>query len=203
MPKLADQIKHLQKDKVLKKVIKSVGEIKIKKDFDLYLSLMNSIVSQQLSIKAANTIWNRFIALFNGEYPDAKLVLNMDVDKLRSVGLSYQKAGYIKNIARFSIEKSLDYKVLKAKKDEALIEYLIEIKGVGRWTVEMILMFNLNRLDILPKDDLGIQNGMKALYQIQHANKKELFLEMERLAEIWRPYRTLACMYVWRYKDSF
>jgi DNA-3-methyladenine glycosylase II len=98
-----------------------------------------------------------------------------------------QNAGYIKNIARFSFEKSLDYKNLKTKKDEELIEYLVEIKGVGRWAVEMILMFNLNRLDIFPKDDLGIKNGMKAIFNITFTNKKELFSEMECLAENWRP----------------
>lgn len=202
MSKLPDQLAHLKKDKVLKKVIHSVGEIKIKKDLDLYLSLMSAIVSQQLSVKAANTIWKRFLALFVDGYPEATLVLQLSDDKLRSVGLSYQKAGYLKNIARFSLEKTLDYKDLKKIDDEALIDYLIEIKGVGRWTVEMILMFNLNRLDIFPKDDLGIQNGMKALYSIEHETKKELLIEMERCAENWRPYRTLACMYVWRYKDG-
>ena len=125
--------------------------------------------------------------MFKEEYPEPKLVLKMADAQLRKVGLSMQNAGYIKNIARFSLEKSLDYKNLKTKKDEELIEYLVEIKGVGRWAVEMILMFNLNRLDIFPKDDLGIQNGMKALCSIQHSNKKDLFSEMEGLAENWRP----------------
>jgi len=203
MAKLPDQLTHLKKDKALKKVIERVGVLKSKNDLDLYVSLMRSIVSQQLSIKAAATIWGRFLDLFREGYPDPKLILKMKDDKLRAVGLSYQKAGYLKNIAQFSIEKTLDYNLLKSKTDEELIEYLVEIKGVGRWTVEMLLMFSLNRHDILPKDDLGIQNGIKLLYNIDPKNKKELYEEMERIAEKWRPYRTLACKYIWRHKDSF
>ena len=202
MAKITDQLTHLEKDKALKKVIEQVGVIKTKKDLDLYVALMRAIVSQQLSVKAAATIWSRFLALFKDGYPDAKAVLKLKDDQMRAVGLSYQKAGYIKNIAQFSIEKTLEYKALKNKSDNELIEYLVEIKGVGRWTVEMILMFNLNRFDILPKDDLGIQNGMISLYKLHPSSKKELYNEMERIAENWRPYRSLACMYIWRHKDA-
>jgi DNA-3-methyladenine glycosylase II len=201
MSNYPDQILHLKKDKSLKKVIATVGEVKIKKDLDLYLSLMRAIVGQQLSVKAANTIWERFKKLFSDGYPLTKKVLKMDDEKLRAVGLSYQKAGYIKNIAHFSIEHTLDYKKLKGMADEALIEYLVTIKGVGRWTVEMILMFNLNRHDVFPKDDLGIQNGIINLYGLNAASKKELYAAMDAVAEKWRPYRTLACMYIWRHKD--
>lgn len=196
------KIQHLKKDKTLKPVIDRIGMIKNGRDMDLYLSLMRAIVGQQLSVKAAATIWERFVELFKGEYPNAKAVLKMKDDKLRSVGLSYQKAGYIKNIARFSLEKTLDYKELKSMPDEDLIDYLVEIKGVGRWTVEMVLMFNLNRDDVFPKDDLGIQTGMKDLYKIRHKNKKELYSKMDAIAESWRPYRSLACYYLWRHKDS-
>jgi DNA-3-methyladenine glycosylase II len=194
-------LKHLKKDKALKKVIDHVGVLKSSKSQDLYVSLMRSIVSQQLSVKAAATIWGRFLELFKDGYPEPKVLLKMKDDTLRSAGLSYQKAGYLKNIARFSIEETLDYKKLKVKTDDELVEYLVQIKGVGRWTVEMLLMFSLNRHDIFPKDDLGIQNGIKSLYKIDPKNKKELYAEMERIAESWRPYRTLACRYIWRHKD--
>jgi DNA-3-methyladenine glycosylase II len=197
-----DQVKHLRKDKILAKAIREIGEIKTSKNYDLYFSLMRAVVGQQLSVKAANTIWGRFLALFKSGYPDAKSMTRINVEKLRDVGLSYQKAGYIKNIAKFSIEKTLDYKKLKDLSDEELIEYLVQIKGVGRWTVEMILMFNLNRLNIFPKDDLGIQNGMKRLYLIEEKNKKELYSRMNEVAKAWEPYRTLACLYIWRYKDT-
>lgn len=196
------QLAHLNKDKQLKKVIKQVGPLKVGKRNDLYFSLIRAIVSQQLSTKAADTIFKRFLELFKDGYPHPKEVLKLKDDKMRAAGLSFQKAGYIKNIARFSMEETLDYKLLKSKTDDDLIDYLVQIKGVGRWTVEMLLMFTLGREDVLPLDDLGIQNGMKKLYGIEPKNKKHLYEEMVTIAESWRPYRTLACLYIWRYKDG-
>lgn len=196
-----DAIKHLKKDKVLATLIKRVGELEARGEKDLYLALLRSVVGQQLSVKAAATIWQRFINLFKDGYPHASAVLALSDETLRAAGLSFQKAGYIKNIARFSTEKTLDYTKLKHKPDDELIEYLVQIKGVGRWTVEMILMFGLGRPDVLPLDDLGIQNGIKALYGVE-AQKKELFQQMVQIAEAWRPYRTMACRYIWRYKDA-
>lgn len=202
MSTYSKQIEHLKKDKALKKVIEKVGILKSTKEEDLYFMLLRAIAGQQLSVKAAQTIWDRVLKLFKDEYPHAKLVLKISDEKLRSAGLSYQKAGYIKNIAKFSIEQSLNYHQLKLKPDEELIEYLVQIKGVGRWTVEMILMFSLNREDVFPKDDLGIQNGMKKLYKLKSENKKEMYAEMQAVSEKWRPYRTLACKYIWRHKDD-
>lgn len=196
------QILHLKKDKALKKVIEKVGPLKQSRRSDLYFNLLRAIAGQQLSVKAAQTIWERFLALFKDGYPHPKLVLKLDIEKMRAAGLSYQKAGYIKNIAKFSIDETLDYKLLKAKTDEELIEYLVQIKGVGRWTVEMLLMFSLNRHDVFPKDDLGIQNGIKSLYKLKAADKKELYALMEKVSESWKPYRTLACRYIWRHKDD-
>ncbi len=197
-----DHVAHLRKDPVLRKVIDKVGPLTVRKESDLYVALLRAIVGQQLSVKAAATIWSRFLALFKDGYPDPKKLLKMKDEKLRKVGLSYQKASYVKNIAAFSLEKSLDYSKLKKMEDEVLIEYLVSIKGVGRWTVEMILMFSLDRPDIFPKDDLGIVNGIKMLYGINSVTKKELFAEMDRVAETWKPCRTLACRYLWRYKDA-
>jgi DNA-3-methyladenine glycosylase II len=195
-----DPIKHLKKDKILKKAIEQVGALNANKRGNLFVSLLRAIVSQQLSVKAADTIWQRFLGLFKDGVPHAKSVLKLKDEQLRAVGLSYKKASYIKNIATFSIEQSLDDKLMALKTDDELIEYLAQIKGVGRWTVEMLLMFNLNRADIFPKDDLGIQNGMKKLYKLR-SEKKALLKEMEFIAEQWRPHRTLACRYIWRYKD--
>ncbi|MCC6371287.1 MAG: DNA-3-methyladenine glycosylase 2 family protein [Bacteroidia bacterium] len=195
-----EQIKHLKKDKILKKVIDKVGPLETRSSSDLYLSLLKAIVSQQLSVKAADTIWNRFLKLFKDNYPEPEKLLKLKDEKLRAAGLSFQKAGYLKNIARFSIEQTLDYKKLKSKSDDELIEYLVSIKGVGRWTVEMLLMFSLERSDVFPKDDLGIQNGIKALYGITTV-KRELYSDMETIAQKWKPFRTLACRYIWRYKD--
>ena len=200
MAKKPDALAHLKKDKILKKLIEKVGPLNPGSSGDLYYSLMKAIVSQQLSVKAADTIWKRFLELFKNGYPDANKVLKLKDEKLRSAGLSFQKAGYLKNIARFSIEETLDYAKLKNKTDEELIEYLTQIKGVGRWTVEMLLMFSLKRKDVLPLDDLGIQNGIKQLYGLNSV-KRDLLKEMELLSQPWKPYRTLACLYIWRYKD--
>ncbi|MGZ3921406.1 MAG: DNA-3-methyladenine glycosylase family protein [Bacteroidia bacterium] len=202
MASISKQIAHLSKDKKLKKVIEQVGIIKHGKSEDLYFALMRAIVSQQLSVKAAATIFGRFLSLFKEGYPHPKDVLKMKDEKLREAGLSYQKAGYLKNIAHFSIEQTLEYSHLKSKTDDELIEYLVQIKGVGRWTVEMLLMFSLGRENVFPKDDLGIQTGIIKLYNINAANKKELYLKMDEAAEKWKPYRTLACMYLWRHKDT-
>ena len=202
MTTLSQQIAHLQKDKVLRKVIASVRIKKRKKDTDLYLALMRAVVGQQLSVKAAQTIWKRFIDLFKDGYPTPQKVTDTPDEILRSVGLSYQKASYVKNIAAFSVANTLDYQLLKKKDNEDLINYLVSIKGVGRWTVEMILMFHLQREDIFPKDDLGIQNGIRMLYNIRDTDKKKFYRKMDLFAENWKPYRTLACMYIWKFKDQ-
>lgn len=194
-------VDHLKKDKILKKLILKQGALPPRKKSDLFVSLLRAVVSQQLSVKAADTIWKRFLKLFANEIPVAQKILKLKDEQLRAVGLSYQKAGYIKNIASFSLEKGLDTLVLKKKSDEVLIEYLVQIKGVGRWTVEMILMFHLNRKDVFPKGDLGIQQGMKHLYGLT-SEKKQLDSEIEMIAEAWKPYRSIACMYIWRYKDK-
>jgi DNA-3-methyladenine glycosylase II len=199
---IAPHIKvHLNKDKKLKKVIDKITLSPPKPRPDLYLNLLRAIAGQQLSVKAAATIWERVQDLFPERYPDPASVLAIDTEKLRTAGLSYQKAGYLKNIARFSMDPGLDYKKLRKKSDEELIEYLTQIKGVGRWTVEMILMFSLVRENILPLDDLGIQNAIKRIYKIESTGK-QMKADMERVAAKWHPYRTFACMYLWRSLDG-
>lgn len=193
--------KHLSKDKKLAPLIKSIDFPTSKINENLYASLIEAIISQQLSVAAARTIHSRFLALFNNKLPQHKLLLSTDNEQLRTAGISYQKAGYLKNIAQFGLDHTLHYKELKAFDDEALITYLTQIKGVGRWTAEMILMFNLNRLDVLPLDDSGIQNAIKKLYSID-ANGRELKKSMEEHAAIWSPYRSVACKYLWRWKDK-
>ncbi len=192
---------HLKKDKKLKKIIDRISITPPKPRTDLYLNLLRAIAGQQLSVKAAATIWGRVLNLFPNQYPSPEAVLLMDTEKLRGAGLSYQKAGYLKNIAQFSLDETLDYKKLKRKSDDELIEYLTQIKGVGRWTVEMILMFSLVRENILPLDDLGIQNAIKKIYEL-NSTGKQLKSEMEQIAQPWQPYRTFACMYLWRSLDN-
>jgi len=202
MPELNLDIKlTLAKDKKLKKLIDTHEPVLIRKTNDAYLSLLNSIVSQQLSIKAAATIWSRFLKIFPKNYPEPNMILTKHADELRAVGLSYQKAGYLKNIAEFSLTNSLDVKVLNKLSDEELIEYLTQIKGVGKWTVQMIMMFSLKRMDVFPEDDLGIQNSIKNLYGL-NSEKKQLKADIIQLSKKWQPYRTVACMYLWKHKDN-
>ncbi len=196
-----DAYRTLKKDTILKNIIKATGKLEPVASKDLYSSLLTSIVSQQLSVKAADTIWSRFILLFPDKIPHAELLLEIQDDKLRAVGLSYQKAGYLKNIASFSKDKMLIYKSLYRKSNDDLIEYLTEIKGVGRWTAEMILMFSLNRADVFPVDDLVIQNALKKHYHLT-SKGKELHKEMNEIAVKWQPYRSLACRHLWKFKDD-
>ena len=143
----------------------------------IYYDLLSSIVSQQLSGKAATTIFNRFLTLFPDHYPHPDLLSQLDIPILRSVGLSNQKAAYLKNVALFSKQYDLENHAWDSMSDVEIIEFLTQIKGVGTWTVQMLLMFTLSRPDVLPLGDLGIQQGMAKLYSIE-ATGKELKNEM-------------------------
>lgn len=194
-------IKHLAKDKKLETLIKSIPFPEVKLNKNLYASLVEAIISQQLSIAAAKTIHTRFLALFNHTVPSPQSLLSCDNNFLRTAGISNQKAGYLKNIAAFALQNSLNFNDIKHLNDDELISFLCQIKGVGRWTAEMILMFNLQRLNIIPIDDLGIQNSMKKLYKLNEEGKilKELMLKKSKK---WEPYKSIACMYLWRWKDE-
>ncbi|HMT29403.1 MAG TPA: DNA-3-methyladenine glycosylase [Bacteroidia bacterium] len=191
----------LRKDPILKKVIAHTGKLEPVSHKDVYGSLLQSITSQQLSTKAGDTIFGRFLDLFPQRKPLPEKVIKMNIEKMRMAGLSYAKANYIKNIAEFSLSQGLEHRKLSKMEDEELMAYLTSIKGVGRWTAEMILMFTLNREDILPVDDVGIRNEMRSLYNLKGEGR--LFIaNMIEVAESWRPYRTLACRHLWRYRDS-
>jgi len=194
-------IKHLSRDKILKEAINAVNLPPRQHIDDVYLGLIRSIVSQQLSVKAADTIYGRFLNLFSDNYPHSNSLIALEDTQLRSVGLSGQKTKYVKNVAIFFQEKDLFHKNWTSESDQEIITLLTEIKGVGKWTAEMILMFVLRRQDVLPVLDLGIQQGIKQLYQIE-AEKKELYAKMEEIANAWRPYRSVACLYLWAIKDS-
>ena len=168
---------------------------------DVYFDLLRSIAGQQLSVKAAQTIFGRFVGLFESGYPHPTEVLELEVATLRGVGFSRQKAGYIQNVAQFFRENQLELKDWSELTNAEIITYLSQIKGVGKWTVEMILMFSLQRPDVFPVDDLGIQNAMISIYSIEE-RKRDLKKRMVEIAEAWRPYRSVACYYLWRYKDN-
>lgn len=191
----------LSADPVMAGIISRGRPLASSKSDDLYLKLVGSIISQQLSTKVAAVIFRRFKELFPEEYPHPHLVLEAEETTLRSAGLSFQKIGYVRNVAAFAVEGNLQHVTISAMDDEPLIKHLTQIKGVGRWTVEMLLMFALERPDIFPVDDLGIQNAMVRHYGITGAGKV-LRLQMQEIAEGWRPYRTIASKYLWQSLDN-
>lgn len=193
---------HLRKDAILYKAISELGsEVKPELSIDIYYSLIGSIVSQQLSTKVVKIIWRRFTDLFEDGYPEAESLLSKDHDVLRGIGLSNNKARYVKNVAEFKLANDMSFDYLQSMEDEEIINYLTEIKGVGRWTVQMILMFPMDRPNVFPVDDLGIQNAMKSLYNIK-LEKKELKLKMNEIANVWHPHKTVASKYLWELADK-
>lgn len=198
MPTHNEILEHLKNDVILYQAIMNADtEIRPELDIDIYHSLLSSIVSQQLSTKVVKIIWNRFTDLFVEGYPDPEDLLSKDHGILRSIGLSNSKANYVKNVAEFKLANDMSFDFLQTKSDEEIIQYLSQIKGVGRWTVQMILMFPMDRPNVFPVDDLGIQNAMKNLYNIT-LEKKELKAKMLDIASVWDPYRTLASKYLWK-----
>ena len=194
-------LQHLSKDPKLKELILRIQVPEAQSKGDLYADLIRAIVGQQLSVKAAATIYGRFIELFEDAYAYPEELLAMDLATLRGVGLSRQKAGYIQNIATFFTTHKLQDKDWSAMTNEEIINFLTPIKGVGKWTVQMILMFTLDREDVFPVDDLGIQNAMRDLYDIDETGRA-FKAKMVEIATPWQPYRTLACRYLWRWKDT-
>lgn len=194
-------IQHLSKDLIFKPLVETIILPDLSGSTDVYLSLLESILSQQLSVKVSDIIFKRFLNLFEDKYPHPLNLIEMDAEKLRSVGLSYQKAGYIKNVAEFALKQGIEWNTLEIMDDDDIIKYLTQIKGVGKWTVEMLLMFIMKRPDVFPSDDLGIQQAMVKLYNIE-VKGKLLKIKMTNIAENWKPYRTTACRYLWKWKDS-
>jgi DNA-3-methyladenine glycosylase II len=195
-------ITHLAKDKKLKKIVENGQSHKLVKRKNICTYLCASIMSQQLSTKVADVIYKRFLNLYGDKEPTAQQVLNTPFEKLRGIGLSNAKVSYVKNVAQFETEFGMDAKKLAKMSNEEVIEYLIVIKGVGRWTIEMLLMFALGREDVFAVDDLGIQNAMIKLYKLDNTDKKKLKDDMLRLSKKWSPYRTYACVHLWRWKDN-
>jgi DNA-3-methyladenine glycosylase II len=140
--------------------------------------------------------------LFGNRQPQPEDVLGLPLETLRQIGLSESKAGYMIHLARFALEQGLSVKKLSRMDDEAVIDYLTQIKGVGRWTAEMVMMFALGREDVFAVDDLGIQQAMIKLFQLDGTDKKKLKEDMLRISRKWSPYRTYACLHLWAWKDN-
>jgi DNA-3-methyladenine glycosylase II len=198
-----EYLTHLAKDRRLKRLIDQHTEpLTIKRQKDMVFYLCASIMSQQLSTKVVNTIRQRYLDLFGGRAPAPQQILETPPATLRAIGLSNSKVNYVLNVARFAIEEGLDHRQLEKLDNEAVIAYVTRIKGVGRWTAEMLLMFGLGREDVFAIDDWGIQNAMIAVYKLNREDKKAFREKMSGISAKWSPYRTYACLYLWRYKDN-
>lgn len=199
---MANYAAHLCKDRRLKKLIESQDVVKLRKRSNICNYLCASIMSQQLSTKVAQVIYNRFLELYGGKEPTPSQILDTPIPSLRAIGLSNAKALYVHNVARFEQEHGMDLRKLNKMSDDDIITYLTKIKGVGRWTVEMLLMFAMGREDVFALDDLGIQNAMIRLYKLDREDKKEFRAAMTRISDKWKPYRSYACLHLWRSLDN-
>ena len=197
-----EHIVHLSKDKKLKALIDKQKPFVLLKRNKVYLRLCASILSQQLSTKVATVLYNRFLDLFGGKEPTAKQILETPTTVFRSIGFSNSKASYVHNVCRFFIENKITDARLHNMSNEEVLELLTQIKGVGKWTVEMILMFTLGMEDVFAMDDLGLKNSVIKLYKIKATDKKLLRGKIEKISLKWSPYRTYACRYLWGWKDG-
>ena len=197
-----EHLLHLTKDKKLKKIIVLQEPYVLVSRKNVYLHLCSSIMSQQLSTKVAAVIYNRFLNLYKNKKPGPQQIIDTPIETLRSIGLSNAKAQYVQNVCRFFLAEKITDATLHKMSNEELIKYLSQIKGVGQWTVEMILMFTLGREDVFAVDDLGIQQSIAKLYQLDATDKKALKEKMVKLSAKWSPYRTYACRYLWGWKDN-
>ncbi len=192
---------HLAKDLTLQPIM-ALASVEERPDFsgDVYFGLLRAIAYQQLSGKAATTIFNRFLGLFPNEYPEASRLLAFSEAELRSVGLSGAKANYMQNIAEYFTEHRLFRIDWTALDDQSILDSLTAIKGVGKWTAEMVLIFILHRPDVLPLDDLVVRNRMIQLYQLGTLKGKAQTLALEAAAEAWRPYRSWGSRLMWAWE---
>jgi DNA-3-methyladenine glycosylase II len=207
MPFYAQHIKaarlQLQKsDPVMKRIIKLVGPFHAKTKRDRFGTLVSSIVSQQISVAAARTINTRLLEATSDSHAAPKFtpegILKFDVDGLRGLGVSRQKASYVLDLAEKVDSGVVELEGLHRQSDDDVIEVLTQVKGIGIWTAQMFLMFSLGRLDIFPYDDLGIKNAIARRYELGELPSKSKMLE---ISTPWRPYSTVACWYLWQSLD--
>jgi DNA-3-methyladenine glycosylase II len=188
-----------QTDPILGQLIEQIGPCQLdaaQQHGDLFSSLSKAIIHQQLSTKAAASIYRRFLQLYpNQSLPTALDILNAPVELLREVGLSRAKVLYLKDLAQNILDGLPTIVELEAMDDETIIHTLIQVKGVGRWTAQMLLIFRLNRQNVLPVDDLGIRASIRRVYSLNELPNKQTIL---RLGQRWQPYCTVASWYLWR-----
>lgn len=192
-------VRHLKKDRKLAKIIDHIGEYNISQTKNPYESLVEAIITQQLSGKAADSISKRFRGIY-GRFPKPADVLKTPDSKLRKAGLSGMKVKYIKDLSKRIDSGELKLNSMKKLQDDQIVEELTKVKGIGRWTAEMFLIFSLGRLDVLPVGDLGLRKGVQRLHSLPELPEKD---EIEKIAQKWRPYRTVATWYLWKSLSQF
>ncbi|HEY8465656.1 MAG TPA: DNA-3-methyladenine glycosylase [Solirubrobacterales bacterium] len=192
-------------DPVMARLIRQIGPLSMEKRrrgrprTDAYGALLRAVVGQQLSTKAAATIYGRVLALFDGEVPTPQQLLGADVSALRAAGLSGRKIEYLRDLATHVLDGTLEVDRFAELDDETVIREIVAVRGLGEWTAHMFCMFHLERPDILPVGDLGIRNAVRTQYELDDLPNRE---QLERIAEPWRPHRTLACLYLWESLDN-
>jgi len=192
--------KYLKKDPKIAKIILQVGEYSVKITKNRYRSLVEAIVAQQLSGPVADSILKKFRKLYKSDFPKPTVVLQTSDKKLRTVGLSKMKIVYIKELSKKIESRNLNMRNFSSMEDEQIIEHLTNVKGIGRWTAEMFLIFSMGRLDVLPVGDLGLKKGIQLMFSLNELPTEE---QIRRLAESWRPYRTIATWYIWKSLKKF
>jgi DNA-3-methyladenine glycosylase II len=193
---------HLSRhDPQLAAVIARAGLCRISPDTDYYSHLVRSIIGQQLSVKAAATIKTRFMALFEDGQPTPEQILAKTTDQLRGVGLSNQKANYVQDLARHVIDGRISFDDIDSLTNAEIITKLTDVKGIGEWTAHMFLMFCMGRTDVLATGDLGIRNGIRALYGLEHAPSPDAVKAIAEQYD-WHPYESIACWYIWYSLDN-
>jgi DNA-3-methyladenine glycosylase II len=195
-------VRYLSKvDPQLGILIRTIGKYSIKIRANAFQSLVESIIYQQLTGSAANVIYGRFIKYYNNVMPTPREIISTsDIELKSKVGLSSKKVQYLKDLSTRVVEQKLDLDLLSTMSDEEVINQLIQVKGIGRWTAEMFLIFCLGRPDVLPVTDLGIRKAMQKVYSIPELPKPA---EMLAIAQPWRPHRTVATWYLWKSLSKF
>ncbi|MFM7797147.1 MAG: DNA-3-methyladenine glycosylase family protein [Candidatus Nitrosotenuis sp.] len=198
-PSYKKAVLHLQKDRKLSKIITQVGKCQIRVIDNKFEALVDGIITQQVSDAAGKAIAARFRDLFDGNFPKPEQVLGKKIHQIKKAGLSMKKAEYIHSIAEMVYSKQIDFKLLEDQDDEQIISELVKIRGIGRWTAEMFLIFGMGRMDILPLGDLGLRNGIAKLFDIDKPSDTQI----TKIASKWSPYRTVATWYIWKGVKNF
>jgi len=189
----------LNKDKKLKKIISSVGECDIKIISNPFEALVVAIITQQISDAAGKSVSLKFKNLFGKKYPAPSDVIKLSKHEIKSIGLSRMKAEYIFDLSQMIVDKKLDLQIFKKMSNENIISELTKVRGIGRWTAEMYLIFALGRMDVFPLGDLGLISGIKKLYNLENPSTDELLT----ITNNWIPYRTIGTWYIWRGVKNF